>query len=98
MAGAVRYDCFAFQDVCRILGPSVTGEGSGRIFMADCGASAYEEINQILPGMNYGWSGREGIDCYKLELCGNTGRDPDGVRQFLSGCYKMELCGNIGSN
>jgi glucose/arabinose dehydrogenase len=34
--------------------------GSGRIFLNDVGAHKYEEINDILPGRNYGWPVAEG--------------------------------------
>jgi glucose/arabinose dehydrogenase len=34
--------------------------GTGRIFVNDVGASAFEEINELLPGRNYGWPGVEG--------------------------------------
>ncbi len=49
------------------------GEGRGRIFVGDCGQNAWEEVDLLEPGMNYAWAGREGPDCYKLDLCGNTG-------------------------
>lgn len=35
--------------------------GTGRIFVSEVGASAFEEINEILPGKNYGWPGIEGM-------------------------------------
>ena len=35
--------------------------GTGRIFVSEVGASAFEEINEILPGKNYGWPGIEGL-------------------------------------
>lgn len=34
--------------------------GSGRIFVNDVGQGAFEEINEIMPGRNYGWSQIEG--------------------------------------
>jgi glucose/arabinose dehydrogenase len=34
--------------------------GTGRIFANDVGASAWEEINAVLPGANYGWPTVEG--------------------------------------
>jgi glucose/arabinose dehydrogenase len=34
--------------------------GTGRIFVNDVGAHKYEEINDILPGANYGWPVAEG--------------------------------------
>ncbi len=34
--------------------------GTGRIFANDVGAATWEEVNEILPGMNYGWPMIEG--------------------------------------
>ncbi len=34
--------------------------GTGRIFATEVGASSWEEVNEILPGMNYGWPVIEG--------------------------------------
>ncbi|HJW31139.1 MAG TPA: PQQ-dependent sugar dehydrogenase, partial [Saprospiraceae bacterium] len=34
--------------------------GTGRIFSSEVGASAWEEVNEILPGKNYGWPIIEG--------------------------------------
>jgi glucose/arabinose dehydrogenase len=34
--------------------------GTGRIFTNDVGASTWEEINEVLPGANYGWPTAEG--------------------------------------
>ncbi|MDQ3015118.1 MAG: PQQ-dependent sugar dehydrogenase, partial [Bacteroidota bacterium] len=34
--------------------------GTGRIFATEVGASTWEEVNEILPGMNYGWPIIEG--------------------------------------
>jgi glucose/arabinose dehydrogenase len=34
--------------------------GSGRIFVSEVGQGAFEEINEIMPGRNYGWSQIEG--------------------------------------
>lgn len=34
--------------------------GSGRIFVSEVGQGAFEEINEIIPGRNYGWSQIEG--------------------------------------
>ncbi len=35
--------------------------GTGRLFANDVGSNKYEEINDILPGKNYGWEGIEGM-------------------------------------
>jgi glucose/arabinose dehydrogenase len=36
---------------------------SGRVFAGDVGGGTWEEINEILPGENYGWPVREGQGC-----------------------------------
>ncbi|MGQ5516581.1 PQQ-dependent sugar dehydrogenase [Halococcus saccharolyticus] len=37
---------------------------SGTLFVADVGASNYEEVNIVEKGNNYGWNVREGSHCY----------------------------------
>ena len=38
------------------------------------GQSAYEEIDVIKKGLNYGWNSREGYQCYKKEKCNKIGK------------------------
>jgi uncharacterized repeat protein (TIGR03806 family) len=36
---------------------------SGRVFAGDVGGGTWEEVNEIVPGANYGWPIREGAGC-----------------------------------
>ncbi|HCP47226.1 MAG TPA: hypothetical protein DIU15_14380, partial [Deltaproteobacteria bacterium] len=38
----------------------------GRLVEADVGQEAFEEINIVEPGRNYGWGVREGADCFSV--------------------------------
>ena len=49
------------------------GEGKGRILCGDVGQSAFEEIDLLKKGANYGWNAREGFACYNEETCYNMG-------------------------
>ena len=40
------------------------GAGRGRIFCGDVGQSAFEEIDIVEKGKNYGWRVKEGFACY----------------------------------
>ena len=48
----------------------------GRLFVADVGQSAYEEVNVVERGGNYGWNVREGTHCYDASDC--PSETPDG--------------------
>jgi glucose/arabinose dehydrogenase len=37
---------------------------TGDLWLADVGQSAWEEVDRIQPGANYGWNHREGAHCY----------------------------------
>ena len=56
----------------------VSGEGRGRIFCGEAGESKYEEVNLLEKGGNYGWSAKEGFECFKQHICDNLG-----------GCFKL---------
>ena len=47
---------------------------TNRIWAADVGQFAYEEINIIQNGKNYGWNKMEGFHCYPANSCDTTGR------------------------
>ena len=48
----------------------------GRLYVADVGQNAYEEINvapAASPGLNYGWNRMEGTHCFRAETCDRSG-------------------------
>jgi glucose/arabinose dehydrogenase len=50
----------------------------GDLIVADVGQNAYEEINVVEKGGNYGWNVREGSGCFDADACPTA--DPDGNR------------------
>ena len=61
--------------VLMILSGFNAGAGRGRMFIGDVGESWMEEIDILEARGNFGWSAREGTDCYK-ENCGFIGKCP----------------------
>ncbi|RDI70921.1 PQQ-dependent sugar dehydrogenase [Halopelagius longus] len=39
------------------------------LYVADVGESAYEEVNRVTAGGNYGWNVREGAHCFGADSC-----------------------------
>jgi len=58
--GAPEVYAYGLRNPHRFGVDSVTGE----VWAADVGSSAYEEVNLIEPGGNYGWRVSEGSSCY----------------------------------
>ena len=45
------------------------GAGRGRIFCGDVGQNAFEEVDIIISGRNYGWNAFEGERCFNSRRC-----------------------------
>jgi len=50
----------------------------GDLVVADVGQNAYEEVNVVEKGGNYGWNVREGTGCFAADSCPEA--DPEGGR------------------
>jgi glucose/arabinose dehydrogenase len=61
--------------------------GTGRLWLADVGQDAWEEVNIIRAGGNYGWNTREGRHCYARTPCQSSGLvDPMAEYSHDLGC------------
>ena len=49
---------------------------TGQLWSGDVGHSRWEEINQIMPGINYGWNIMEGNECFNASDCEADGLEP----------------------
>ncbi|XP_033627370.1 HHIP-like protein 2 isoform X1 [Asterias rubens] len=72
--GAARPEIYAYgvRNMWRCAedrGDRETGYGKGRIFCGDVGQNAFEEIDIIVNGGNYGWRAKEGFSCYSDSQC-----------------------------
>lgn len=49
---------------------------SGDLWVGDVGQHAWEEVNRVAVGQNYGWAVREGTDCLGADTCVQEGLVP----------------------
>ena len=49
---------------------------TGALWLADVGQGAWEEIDLMTRGANYGWNVMEGMHCYNATRCDSTGLTP----------------------
>ncbi|MBL0048490.1 MAG: PQQ-dependent sugar dehydrogenase [Bacteroidetes bacterium] len=45
---------------------------SGKMWAGDVGQNAYEEVDILESGLNYGWNVMEGMHCYSASVCDTT--------------------------
>ncbi|NHN42164.1 hypothetical protein G9C85_11070 [Halorubellus sp. JP-L1] len=60
-------------------------DDDGRLFVADPGASRYEEVNIVEKGGNYGWNVREGTHCFDAGTFGNPADCPKSTPESIRG-------------
>jgi uncharacterized repeat protein (TIGR03806 family) len=66
---------------------------AGQLLTGDVGQDAWEEVNQVARGGNYGWNPKEGFDCFAATPCDGPyidpvvvyGHDRDGGRSITGG-------------
>lgn len=49
---------------------------TGTLWLGDVGQQAWEEVNIVTRGGNYGWNVMEGPDCFRAAVCDRTGLIP----------------------
>jgi glucose/arabinose dehydrogenase len=76
-----------------------TSDGKTRLFVADVGQAAMEEMDLVQSGGNYGWPIREGTSCFNaqrwdqpLENCASDGL----VEPLIAYAHKADLSAIIG--
>lgn len=71
VSGAPEIYAYGFRNPYRI---SFDLAGDGALYAGDVGQNAWEEVDIVTPGGNYGWNIREGAHCYKPpDGCPETG-------------------------
>jgi len=48
-------------------------QDTGDLWVGDVGQGAWEEIDRVEVGLNYGWNIKEGDHCYNAAICDDTG-------------------------
>jgi len=77
-------------------GDATTGEDAGRIICGDVGQSAFEEIDLIVKGGNYGWKIREGFSCFQQNSeCDTLEDDELPIHAYAHGTYKSVTGGHV---
>ncbi|KAK2170689.1 hypothetical protein LSH36_1g16004 [Paralvinella palmiformis] len=76
-------------------GDPETGYGRGRIICGDVGQGAYEEIDIIKRGRNYGWNSREGFECYRKDKCGKIGPEEFPIYAYSHSVGKSVTGGHV---
>lgn len=70
-----------------------------RLWLGDVGWDTAEEINEIIPGANYGWPGYEGTvrlrGACRLDVCGALERRSDEVRMPLHEYPAASITGGV---
>jgi uncharacterized repeat protein (TIGR03806 family) len=46
---------------------------TGKLWVGDVGQNAFEEVDDVKPGGNYGWNAKEGLHCYSRTPCAVPG-------------------------
>ena len=60
---------------------------TGDLWAGDVGQGAYEEIDIIKPGANYGWAVMEGLHCFRERGCDEEGLEPPVIEySHADGC------------
>jgi glucose/arabinose dehydrogenase len=62
------------------------------LWIADVGQNAWEEINRVEAGKNYGWPLLEGNHCYEADTCDTTGLTPP-VAEYSHGQGDRSITG-----